>query len=80
MKTFITMKTLPVLASVAALVALVLASASFELVTSVLFAAGFVAIALTDYSSGARLRAAAPAGSAVPAGRSGRTERFGLAA
>ena len=79
MKTFITMKTLPILASapvaalVAALVALVLSSASFELTTSALFAAGFVAIALSDYG-----RAARPVSveTAVPARP---TERLGLA-
>lgn len=75
MKTFITMKSLPILASapVAALVALVLSSASFELTTSALFAAGFVAIALSDYG-----RAARPVSveTAVPARP---TERLGLA-
>jgi hypothetical protein len=76
MKMFLTMKTRPVLAalSVAALVALVLSSASFEFTTSALFAASFVAIVLRDYG-----RAARPVSVeiAVPARQS---ERLGLAA
>ena len=80
MKTFITLKTLSVLASVlasvflAALVALVLSSASFEFITSALFAAGFVAIVLSDYGRAARPVAADTAVPARPA------ERLGLAA
>ena len=77
MKMFITLKTLPVLAaliSVAALVALVLWSASFEFITSALFAAGFSAIALSDYARAVRPLAAKAAVPAQPA------ERLGLAA
>jgi hypothetical protein len=76
MKTFITMKTLPALAttSFAALVAVVLSSASFEFTTSALFAAGFVAIVLSDYARAVR---PVSAETAVPARH---TERLGLAA
>lgn len=47
---FITMKTLPILAFLAALVALVISPLSFELVTSLAVVAGLVAIAIADYS------------------------------
>ena len=67
------MKTLTVLASLAALAAFALSSLSFESATSALFAVGFVAIALSDYSRQARPLT-------VDGVAARRTERLGLAA
>ena len=70
------MKTLPALAFIAALFAFLFFPLSFEVAGSVLFAAGFAAIAFYDYSRNARpLRMPAPV-AAIPS----RRERFGLAA
>jgi hypothetical protein len=70
------MKTFPALAFVAALFAFVVFPLRFEIAGSLLFAAGFAAIALSDYTRSSRpLRARVPV--AVP---SSRKERFGLAA
>ena len=70
------MKTFPALAFVAALVAFVLFPLRFEIAGSILFAAGFVAIAFSDYTRISRpLRVHAPV-----AATSSRKERFGLAA
>jgi hypothetical protein len=70
------MKAFPALAFVAALFAFVLFPLRFEIAGSILFAAGFVAIAFCDYSRGSRpLRVRASV--AVTASRK---ERFGLAA
>jgi hypothetical protein len=71
------MKTIPALTFIAALGAFVLFPLSFEIAGSVLFAAGFVAIALCDYSRRTR-PLELPAVAAVVTAR--RTERFGLAA
>jgi hypothetical protein len=70
------MKALPSLAFIAALFAFLLLPFSFEIAGSMLFAAGFAAIAFCDYSRIARpLRV--PVSVAVT---SSRRERFGLAA
>ena len=68
------MKTLLVSVSVAALSVFVLSFVNFETATSVLCAAGFLAIALSDYSRKVRPISAEPA-AVVP-----RSERLGLAA
>lgn len=76
---FDTMKTSTVLtsASIAALVAFVLSSASFEAAVSLFATAGFAAIAIGDYSRKAR----SLTGRLSPAGvAADRTERLGLAA
>jgi hypothetical protein len=71
------MKTIPALTFIAALGAFVLFPFRFEIAGSVLFAAGFLAIAFCDYSR--RMRPLElPAVAAVVTAR--RTERFGLAA
>ena len=70
------MKALPVLAFLVALVGLVFFPLSFEVSMSALFAAGFAAITLGDYSQ-RRRPLTAPVGVAVT---SSRKERFGLAA
>jgi hypothetical protein len=70
------MKALSALALVAAPVAFVFVPLSFEISVSLLFAAGFVAIAFTDY-------ARTPRPLRVPAAvevTTSRKERFGLAA
>ena len=70
------MKALSALAFVAAPVAFLFLPLRFEISFSVLFVAGFSAIALTDYARLSRpLRA--PAAAEVPGARK---ERFGLAA
>jgi hypothetical protein len=76
--TFITaMKTLPALAFIVALAAFILFPLRFEIAGSILFAAGFAAIIVSDYTRTLRpLRIpAAPVGVAAE-----RKERFGLAA
>jgi hypothetical protein len=75
----LTMKTSALLlaASVAALSALVLTSASLEAATSLFAAVGVLAIAFRDYSRTSRTLIAAPA---LIAARSPRSERLGLAA
>ena len=70
------MKTLPALTFIAALAAFVLLPLNFEVTASLLFAAGFAAIFLSDYSRVARsLRQPIPVAVHSP-----RKERFGLAA
>ncbi|MEO5958464.1 MAG: hypothetical protein ABIZ49_00225, partial [Opitutaceae bacterium] len=71
------MKTLLALASIAASVAFVLFQFSFEISVSLLFAAGFAAIVISDYTRPVRSLVAAPAAEAVALRRK---ERFGLAA
>jgi hypothetical protein len=71
------MKTLLALTSVAALVAFVLFQFSFEISVSLLFATGFAAIVISDYTR--PVRSLVPA-SAVKAGAARRKERLGLAA
>src|SRR5260221_2308701 len=74
-----TMKTLPALAFLAALVAFVLLPLRFETTGMILFAAGFAAIAVGDYARKRRpLRVSAFSAPVVAA--PGRKERFGLAA
>ena len=71
------MKSLPAIAFIAALGAFVVLPLNFEIGGSALFAAGFLAIMISDYSRRTRaLRM--PAVAAVVSAR--RTERFGLAA
>jgi hypothetical protein len=70
------MKTLSTLALISAFAAFLLVPLSFEISVSLLFAAGFTAIAFTDYARTMRsLRVPAP----VPV-TSVRKEKFGLAA
>ena len=73
------MKALPALAFVAAFSAFVLFPFRFEIAGSMLFAAGFMAIALHDYTRGSRLLCV-PAHGAPSVLASARAERFGLAA
>jgi hypothetical protein len=73
------MKTLPAFAFIAALGAFLFFPLSFEIAGSALFAAGFAAIALCDYSRRAR-PLQLPAVAAVVTAEVRRTERFGLAA
>ena len=69
------MKTLPILALLAAFVAFVLISFSFEIALSVVFATGLAAIVIGDYSRAIRASALRPVRVVAQ-----RTERFGLAA
>lgn len=71
------MKTIPALALIATIGALLLSPLSFEITVSALFATGFIAIAVGDYSRRAR-PLELPAVAALVTAR--RTERFGLAA
>jgi hypothetical protein len=71
------MKTLPAVMFIAALGAFVLFPLSFEVAASVLFSAGFAAIAFCDYSRRTRPLDLPPVAAVVSARR---TERFGLAA
>jgi hypothetical protein len=71
------MKTVPAFMFIAALGAFLLFPLSFEIAGSALFAAGFIAIALCDYSRRNR-PLALPAVAAMVSAR--RSERFGLAA
>jgi hypothetical protein len=72
------MKTLPAVTFFAAIAAFLLLPLSFEVATSLVFAAGFGAIAFSDYSRRLRpLTVSAPSAAAVATSR---TERFGLAA
>ena len=73
------MKTLPALGFLAALVAFLIFPLSVEVTGSLLFAAGFAAIAISDYTRRSRALAlpVAPV-VAMPAAPS--RERFGLAA
>jgi hypothetical protein len=73
------MKTLPILAILAAPGALLLAPLSFEIATSALFAAGFAAIVIFDYSRKVRPLSMPAVAATVPIGVA-RSERFGLAA
>jgi hypothetical protein len=70
------MKTLPALALTVALAAFLLLPVPFELVSSLLFAGGFGAIAVNDY----RRRPRSVALRVPAAGATRRNERFGLAA
>ena len=70
------MKTISTLALISAFAAFLLVPLSFEISVSLLFAAGFTAIALTDYARTMRpLRVSAP----IPV-TTVRKEKFGLAA
>jgi hypothetical protein len=71
------MKTLPAFTFIAALGAFLFFTLSFEIAGSALFAGGFFAIVLSDYSRRTR-PLQLPAVAAVVSAR--RTERFGLAA
>jgi len=71
------MKTLPALGFLAALVAFLIFPVSFEVTGSLLFAGGFVAIAISDYARRTR-PLAVPHASVVA--RPPCRERFGLAA
>jgi hypothetical protein len=73
------MKTLPAVGFLAALVALLVFPLSVEVTGSVLFAAGFAAIAFSDYARRAQRPPVACARTmALPPAE--RRERFGLAA
>lgn len=71
------MKTVPILTFLLALGAFLLSPLSFEISTSLLFATGFAAIALSDYGRRVRPLQLPPVAAVVTARR---TERFGLAA
>ncbi len=71
------MKFLPAVTFIAALGVFVFCPINFEIAGSALFAAGFLAIMISDYSRRTRVLEL-PAVAAVVAAR--RTERFGLAA
>jgi hypothetical protein len=73
------MKTLPALGFLAALVAFLIFPVSFEMSGSLLFAASFVAIAISDYARRARPLAVRLA-PVVAMPTASRRERFGLAA
>ncbi len=71
------MKSLTVIALLAALSAFAVSLLSFEVAVSVIFALGFALILAGDYARASRPLLAEAAVAAVPAPRS---ERFGLAA
>jgi hypothetical protein len=73
------MKTLPALGFLAALVAFLIFPLSVEVTGSLLFAAGFTAIAISDYTRRAR-PLALPLAPVVAMRAPGYRERFGLAA
>ena len=70
------MKTISTLALISAFAAFLLVPLSFEISVSLLFAAGFTAIALTDYARTMRPLRVPAAVAVMPA----RKEKFGLAA